>query len=156
MQQALLYDGANVLLCVGKKKRSYLFLRRGNSVYAWYVEATESHLFDRHDVLLLYDPPEVKGGGIGGADFALGDYQAIVAMSANDAHSLKAQGKRDEGVGYFNLGPPTREQILRMLRHIDIRDSPQEVSRRRCCRTAFPIHRQYEIFFWKDKRTWML
>jgi hypothetical protein len=130
LQQALLYDGANVLLCVGKKKRSYLFLRRGNSVYAWYINAMESFLFDRHDVLLLYDPPEVKSGGSGGANFAPGSCQAIVAMSANDAHNLKAQEKQERGVGYFNLGPPTREQILRMLRNINIQDSPLEVSER--------------------------
>jgi hypothetical protein len=127
LQQALLYDGANVVLCAGKEETLYLFLRRGNTLYVWSKDGCKSRLFRRHDVLLLYDPPEVKSGG---ANFAPGSCQAIVAMSANDAHNLKAQEKQERGVGYFNLAPPTREQILRMLRNLDIQDSPLVVSSR--------------------------
>jgi hypothetical protein len=130
LQQALLYDGANVMLCVGKETTAFLFLRRGNTVYAWNRSATDSILFKRHDVLLLYDPPEVESDGSGGAAFAKGSCQVIVAMSANDAHNLKAQDKQERGVGYFNLGPPTREQIDIMIPKIGIQDSPLAVAER--------------------------
>jgi hypothetical protein len=57
LQQALLYDGANVMFLSGEL--SSLFLRRGNTLYAWTMDqskhSAKSRLFDRKDVLVLCD-----------------------------------------------------------------------------------------------------
>jgi hypothetical protein len=90
------YDVGTHCICLGQK---------------WWTRVVYC---DRHDVLLFYNPPEVNSsGGSGGAYFPPGSCQAIVAMSANnDGHNLKAQEIQERGIGYFTLGPPTREQML--------------------------------------------
>jgi hypothetical protein len=120
LQQALLYDGAVVLLYVCKASASFLFMRRRNTLFAW-SRAHDSDLrakgslFCRDDVLVLYDPPEVnKNGSGGGAKFSEDARQLIVAMSANDGHDVKAARKTRGGVFHY-LGIPSFSELTVML-----------------------------------------
>eukprot|EP00978_Attheya_sp_CCMP212_P048372 scaffold511393_cov122-Attheya_sp.AAC.1 len=61
LQQACLFDGANVCLFVSQDSRAHLFLRRGKKIYVWSREhkgLAGGPFFRREDVLILYDPPE--------------------------------------------------------------------------------------------------
>jgi hypothetical protein len=112
LQQALLYDGAVVLLYVCNEGASFLFMRRRNTLFAWsrahsLAKPAEGSLFRRDDVLVLYDPPEVNN-----------KRQLIVAMSANDGHDVGAARKQRGGV-FHCLGIPSYSELTVMLPLID-------------------------------------
>jgi hypothetical protein len=126
LQQALLYDGANVVLYVCNTATSFLFLRRGNTLYTWggsHSRRTDAHgsLFHRSNVLVLYDPPEAEYGR-NGAFFSLGCRQMIVAMTADRTHRFKAAQKQT-GDSFRFLSPPNVKQLSVMLPIINPEES---------------------------------
>jgi hypothetical protein len=105
LQQALLYDGANVVLCVGKEE-NFVF------VFAYIVCLVQKRLYELFilDAMMFCSCTTLQKSKVtvaGVLIFARSSCQVIVAMSANDAHNLNAQDKQERGVGYFNRGPPT-------------------------------------------------
>jgi hypothetical protein len=140
LQQALLYDGAVVLFFVCKKEESFLLMRRNNTVYAWsrvhnLGVAAGGSLFRRHDVLVLYDPPESRHSG---ARFAAPDCQMIVAMSANQAHTFGATRKEKDG-GFRYLAPPSFDELGVMLPLIAPQKTPESFWA--CIREVGPLSR---------------
>jgi hypothetical protein len=63
------------LLC--KCEETFLVRRMGNKIYAWRAKnigtKARSHIMDRYDCLVLYDPAEVDDGD--GAKYNLGNRQ---------------------------------------------------------------------------------
>jgi hypothetical protein len=82
----------------------------GNNIYAWRAKKIDtkarSHLMDRYDCRVLYDPAEVNDGD--GAKYNLGNRQLIVAMSGNKRHARKAALKVNAKAQCY-LGPSDRE-----------------------------------------------
>jgi hypothetical protein len=65
--------------------------------------------------LVLYDAPKVKDHGKGGgANFSLGDFQMIVAMSANESHIFQGNGKKMLVI-IDTLGPSSIAQLYVMF-----------------------------------------
>jgi hypothetical protein len=131
LQQACLFDGANVCLFVTKGNRAYLFLRRGNQMYAWSrkhesINEAFGPFFHREDVLVLYDPPEARDNR--GANYAVGLRSLIAALSANEKHFLKSVEK-EVGSVRRQIGPPTADQIRVMLPFIVTDDIDKAISR---------------------------
>jgi hypothetical protein len=118
LQQALLYDGANVLFFFQKSDDVFLYLRRNNKIYAWNSTPksnANSDLFKRLDVLVLLDPKEAKQGG---ADFALGKMKLLYAASNNDSHFTDAAGKNNADLLGF-LGPPLDNELPVIVKRLD-------------------------------------
>ena len=118
LQQALLYDGANVLFVYQKTTDAVMYLRRNNKVYAWTSRPKDkagSNLFKRLDVLVLLDPPEAEKGG---ANFNLGKMKLLFAASNNEKHF---DGALEKNYGDFQtfLGPPLDSELNVILAHLD-------------------------------------
>jgi hypothetical protein len=129
LQQACLFDGANVCLFVSKDSMAYLFLRRGNKMYSWsrtFEGKAFGPFFRREDVLILYDPPEASG--MAGANYAVGLRTVVAALSANEKHFLKSVEKEEESKRR-QIGPLTVDQIRVMLPFIGT-DNADEVIHR--------------------------
>jgi hypothetical protein len=127
LQQALLFDGANVVLYVCKTSSSFLLMRRGKTLYTWcrkhsLRDAAYGSLFCRSDVLVLYDPPEAEGGRYG-ANYSLGRRQLIVAMTADRTHRFKAAQKQT-GDSFRFLSPPSLNEMRVMLPAINPLETP--------------------------------
>jgi hypothetical protein len=129
LQQACLFDGANVCLFVSKSNSAYLFLRRGNKMYSWsrtFEGKAFGPFFHREDVLILYDPPEASD--VAGANYAVGLRTLVAALSANEKHFLKSVEKEEESKRR-QIGPPTVDQIRVMLPFIGTDDADEAILR---------------------------
>jgi hypothetical protein len=129
LQQSLLFDNATVLLYACKVGHVFLFRRSANKIYAWLSISTgdaNSKIMNRHDCLVLYDPPEADKPG---ARFLEGARQLIVALSANKRHAISAALKQNCG-GQRYLGPPSLDQLRVMTPLMHLNDSWETIVHR--------------------------
>jgi hypothetical protein len=124
LQQALLYDGACVMLFQQKGNNVTLCLRKDHLIYVWTTHGGESYadsiLFDRKEVLVLLDPVE---GKIGGAKYAQNKRMLIFAASNNENHFRNGILKANAGALRY-LSPWSEEELTvglpRMKQDIDL------------------------------------
>lgn len=114
LQQALLYDGASVMLFLKKMGRAFLFLRRGIQIFAWQANSqkdveADSILFSRKDLLVLLDPRESKDGG---ANYTNNSRMLIFAASNNEAHFTNDIVKKRGDAAMRHLDAPTTEELI--------------------------------------------
>ena len=112
LQQALLYESACVILHRQKTETANLFIRRGDTVFAWSGTTkgrANSVLFDLKDVLVLLDPPE------SGAFYAPGSCMLIYAASNNKKHFQGDIFKTNSSQAQRHLSQPSIEEVRVML-----------------------------------------
>lgn len=118
LQQALLYEDACVIFFNQKMKSAYLFIRRGDVIYAWEmtVESPASLFCRLIPALALLDPIEARNGG---AKLPVARCAILYAASNNEAHFKEGSSKVQAKVERY-LGPPSVDQLRVILNYVNV------------------------------------
>lgn len=107
LQQILLYDNASVLFVAAEQQSASLILRNGFHIFAWTRQLTgspnllgRSRLWDRSDLVVLYDPPST------GAMLPENKPVKLIYTAVNSPDYFKAlSGGALDGIAMRFLGP---------------------------------------------------
>ena len=106
LQQILLYDNASVLFVAAEQSSASLILRNGFHIFAWTHQLAgsplleRSRLWDRSDLVVLYDPPST------GAMLPENKPVKLIYTAANSPDYFKSSsGGELEGIAMRFLGP---------------------------------------------------
>lgn len=116
LQQALLYEDGCVIFFAQKRNKAFLFIRRGEKIYAWQagIDKPTSDFCNVREALALLDPREAKSGGATVPPTAC---PLIYAASNNLKHFTQGHEKTHPDTKRY-LGTPATDSLSVILKHI--------------------------------------